>query len=206
MAPRKKYPSPKKPPPRKRRANTMLGPDHEASSSTVAAKKAPPSVDTAAIDVHATPASKAPRLRLNMTSPRSATPFLKLNGPKSPAKQRPKPVTDSTLALIQSSSPISSQLPETLDSMPPPELPDPWDSPQVLATEKRPRPTFAQRLAGRSHSQIERSESPCFYRSSQPNFVPITHALLETPSDSQLDSEIDSQITYGGRKTCAGGF
>ena len=131
-----------------------------------------------------------------MTSHRSATPFLRLNGPKSPAKQRPKPVTDSTLALIQSSSPISSQLPETLDSMLPPELPDPWDSPQVLPTEKRPRPTFAQRLAGRSHSQTERSESPCSYRSSQPSIVPRPHALLETPSDSQLDSEIDSQITY----------
>lgn len=80
--------------------------------------------------------------------------------------------------------------------MPSPELPDPWDSPQILATRKRPRPTFAQRLAGRSHSQIERSESPCFYRSSQPSIVPRPHALLETPSDSQLNSEIDSQITY----------
>ena len=101
----------------------MLGPDHEASSSTVAAKKASPSVDTAAIDVPATPASsKTPRLRLKITSHRSSTSFLRLNESKSSAKQRSKSVTDFTLTLIQSSSTISSQLPKTLDSIPPSEL------------------------------------------------------------------------------------
>ena len=127
--PQKEAPqSSKKPPPRKRRANIMLGPDYEASSSTVAAKKAlprvsPTSVDTAAIDVSATPASsKAPTLRLNMISHRSQISALRLNEPKSSAQQRPKPVTDFTITLIQSSSPISSQLSNSFNSMPPSEL------------------------------------------------------------------------------------
>lgn len=68
----------------------------------------------------------------------------------------------------------------------------------MLATEKRLRPMFAQRLFGRSYSQIERFESSCFYRSSQPNFVLRSHALLETSPDSQLNLEINSQITYDG--------
>ena len=83
---RKKHSSSKKPSSRKRRANIMLGPDYKASSFIIAAKKAPPSVDTAAIDMSATPtSSKASRLRLNITSYRSSTSALRLNKPKSSA-------------------------------------------------------------------------------------------------------------------------
>lgn len=82
-------------------------------------------MDTVAIDVSATPASKASRLRLDITSHRLAISFLRLNEPKSPAKQRFKPVTDSMLTLIQSSPSTSNQLPKTLDSISPLELSDP---------------------------------------------------------------------------------
>lgn len=107
----KKQPSPKKPPARKRRANTMLGPNNEASSAP------------ARVDVPATPAAKTPSLRLVMGSRKTATPSLRLHGPKPPVQQHPDPITDSLLELIAPSSPPPSQLPDSLDSMPPPDLP-----------------------------------------------------------------------------------
>ena len=91
---RKKLISLKKPPARKRRVNTTLGPEYEASSASIAVKEAPQG-GSAVIDVPVTPVtSKAPRLRLNMTSYRyttlllgHATPSLRLNGPKNGPKQ-----------------------------------------------------------------------------------------------------------------------
>ena len=58
----------------------MLDPNYEASSSSVAAKKASSSVATASIDVSTTPVfSTRPRLRLNMISHRLSTLALRLN-------------------------------------------------------------------------------------------------------------------------------
>ena len=133
MTLKKKHPSPKKPPTRKRRANIMLRSNHEASSFIITAKKAPPkkvpsrSVDTAitaTIDIPTTPTLKAFKLRLNMTSYKSTTSLLRLNKPRSFTKQRSKPVTNFTLVFIQPSSPISSQLLNSLNNMSPPKLPD----------------------------------------------------------------------------------
>lgn len=183
--PKKKYPSPKKPPARKRRANTMLADNNEASSSSPAAAGG-----VATVDVPATPAPKAPTLRLVMASRGSTTPSLRLNGPKPPLQQRPDPITDSFLELIRPSPSLSSQLPDTLDSMPPPDLP----------LRKRrsidPGPSFSQMLTGETVSLTGRSESPCFQRSSQSSFTARIRASVETPPDTSRDSNIDSQVTY----------
>lgn len=97
-------------------------------------------------------------------------------------------MTDSLLRLMEPSSPLPSQLPESLDSMPPPGLP---------ASKRRsvgPEATFGQMLASDALSLIGRSESPCFYRSSQPSqisFAGTIRASLATQSDTQ-----DSQASF----------
>ena len=98
-----KDPSPKKPPARRRRAKTMLGTSNEVSSYSHAAE-----VGAARVDVPATPAPKTSSLKLVMTSREKATPSLRLNGLKPPKQQRPLPVINSLLDLIQPSSPLLS--------------------------------------------------------------------------------------------------
>ena len=86
---------------RKRRAKTLLTSDNKRSSSFKAAEEA----NAAMVDVPATPASKAPNLRLIMGSRQITTSSsLRLNGPKPPERQRRESITESLLDLIQPSS------------------------------------------------------------------------------------------------------
>ena len=178
--------SPSKRPVRKRRVNTMLYNPYEVPAASRVTAKAPPGVD-----IPTTPASKTPRLRLNITSHRvSATPSLILHRPKSHTKRRSEPVIN------VSSSPLA-ELPnnpdDPFDSVP---QPDPKDTQALIAYGKNPRSSFARILARRSLSLIERSDNPYLYRSSQSNNVPRHPALPDTPPNSQLDDNINSQVTY----------
>lgn len=160
----------------------MLGPDNEASSAP------------ARVDVPGTPAAKAPSLRLGMGSRQTATPSLKLHGPKPPVQQRPDPITDSLLELVAPSPPVLplSQLPDSLDSMPPPDFPASKRRSIAPGAEIQ---TFSQILASESLSLLQRSQSPCS-RPSQSGFGARMRAAMATRSDSPLDSQYDSQATH----------
>lgn len=124
-----------------------------------------------------------------MGSRKTSTPSLRLHGPKQPVQQHPDPITDSLLDLV-ASLPPPSQLPNTLDSMPPPDLP--------AAKRRSIAPgtaIFSQMLASKSLSLLQRSESSCSCPSC-PSFAVRIQAVKAT----QLDSQYDSQLTYDDKE------
>lgn len=91
--------------------------------------------------------------------------------------------TDSLQRLVEPSSPLPSQLPDSLYSMLSPDFP---------ASKRRsvgPGATFGQMLARDSLSLMGWSESPCSHRSSQPDFTARMRASIAAQPDSQFDSQ-----------------
>ena len=174
-----KYPqspsqSPNKRPIRKKRVNIILYNPYKVPTASRVTVKAP-----LGVDISITPASKTPRLRLNIISYRVlATPLLIFYRPKSHIKRRSK------LVINVSSSPLTELSNNSNNSFNSVLQPDPKDTQALIVYRKNPRLSFAQILARRSLSLIERSNSLYLYRSSQSNSVPRYPALPDTPPNS----------------------